>query len=290
MRFVLDTNQAGRFLSQKRLSSDQRKATVIVIAPLVWAEIVVGHRQRESRVRAIAEYDLEFGNDVREVYRVIASMDEDAIRDFRPFVPRNSAVHQQLLQSFEQPSQQMIQYAQEIRSDASADAMNLARALHGYRKEFRDRRSRGENLDAVEPYNSINEVVAQHLHSRSRMMQQFVGESLRGEFTSSGGLSIDERAEVILRNPYMQRFLRSVLCFHIGYANCWMNSELNRIDPSSNRNDYTDMTLPLYAEDGDIMVTNDRYLRATVGAIDPEQRITVKTWDECVELLAAFPT
>jgi hypothetical protein len=47
-------------------------------------------------------------------------------------------------------------------------------------------------------------------------------------------------------------------------------------DPSPTRDDWTDVTLPLYAADGDLLVSEDTKLRTALSIIDPSGKVTAK--------------
>ena len=52
------------------------------------------------------------------------------------------------------------------------------------------------------------------------------------------------------------------------------------IDPTVGRDDWTDVVLPLYAADDDVILTNDQVLAELVRFVDPHEQIRALTVDE----------
>ena len=66
-----------------------------------------------------------------------------------------------------------------------------------------------------------------------------------------------------------------ILYYVISYSRAWADQAHN-FDPSSTRDDWTDITLPLYAADGNIILTADNKLRTAIRMIEPSGAVLVK--------------
>ena len=89
--------------------------------------------------------------------------------------------------------------------------------------------------------------------------------------------------DAILANSSLRRFLRLELTYGLAYGDCWNSTEMNNIgDLQAGRNDVTDIMLALYARDGDTIVTNDQRFRRAFRFIDPDEKVCLATWSDCV--------
>ena len=64
-----------------------------------------------------------------------------------------------------------------------------------------------------------------------------------------------------------------MLFYVFSWNRLWTEERLN-FDPSATRDDFVDITLPFYACDGDIILTEDGKLRDAVGEIEPTGKVT----------------
>lgn len=77
----------------------------------------------------------------------------------------------------------------------------------------------------------------------------------------------------VMANPFMGRMWKSVLFFIVSWARQWQDQRKN-FDPSFDRDDYVDMTLPLYAAQGDVILTADSKLKMIIAAVEPAGSVT----------------
>jgi hypothetical protein len=78
----------------------------------------------------------------------------------------------------------------------------------------------------------------------------------------------DDLYNAVMQNQYLGNFFKTVLYFLISFSRAWQDQTHN-FDPSDQRDDWTDITLPLYAARGDFILTADKKLRNAVAMIDP---------------------
>lgn len=279
MRIVIDTNEAAALARSTAQGALNRKRITVVLPPLVWAEILLSpyHKQRLS---ALAEYDLMFGIDLHEVYEHLSCLSEEQITSFDPVISPNSVRHEKLLLSLLQSPDELIDQARRLKNKAAAGMANTAAHIQAFNKIYKDAQSRGQ-LTTAQKFVTIDDAM--------QTIGKWLETQLVSDVTSDGGrpmrtASAESLYRAVLSNMYLDRFMRLLVCQHVGYGHAWHDETLN-IDPSANRNDYTDMTIGLYAGDGDIIVTRDTILRNAIRHIDPQGQVTVKTWEECTEIV-----
>jgi hypothetical protein len=91
----------------------------------------------------------------------------------------------------------------------------------------------------------------------------------------------DSMFAAVWENPLLRRFLRLQALVNLGYANVWEVPQLNR-GVRRNNDDVPDVSLVLYARDGDTILTADS-IRERIVLADVEKCIRVSTWDEWLE-------
>lgn len=279
MRVVIDTNEVASVVRTSGLSALQTQQITVVLPPLVWAEIVLSpyHKQRLS---ALAEYNLMFGMDLHEVHAHLSCLSEEQIASFDPVISPNSVCHGRLMLSMLQSPDELIDQARRLKNDAAEGMAHMATHIQHLNKNYKDAKSRGQ-LPAAQKFDTIDdamEAIGKGLETK-----------LLHDVTSDGGRSMrassaESLYQAVMSNMYLGRFMRLLVCVHVGYGHLWMDEKLN-IDPSANRNDYTDMTIGLYAGHGDTIVTRDTKLGNAIRHIDPQGKTTVKTWEECAASL-----
>jgi trehalose/maltose hydrolase-like predicted phosphorylase len=79
----------------------------------------------------------------------------------------------------------------------------------------------------------------------------------------------DELYAAVMQNPYLSRFFKTMLYYTISFSRAWDDThQEHNFDPEEKRDDWTDITVPLYASSGDLIVTADKKLRGAVAMID----------------------
>lgn len=72
----------------------------------------------------------------------------------------------------------------------------------------------------------------------------------------------------VMQNQYFGNFFRTILYFSISFSRAWKDP-IHNFDPTDQRDDWTDITLPLYAAKGDFILTADKKLRNAIAMIEP---------------------
>ncbi|MCA9120559.1 MAG: hypothetical protein H6822_13980 [Planctomycetaceae bacterium] len=278
MRLVLDTNQVSKLVHAPSVGGRPN----VVIPPLVWAEILLAPAcHHKERIRAIVECNVVFGMDVPDVYQRLCGLTEEEIRQFDPVFATDSDEHHRLVASFSAPRDALLARARELKQGAAEGAKHLSDRLAHYRREDHIAKSKREERNYERKFTDIDDADERFVSGDSAPFRtRFVQDVTDGGSRSIRASSKQSFYNAVLQNSQFRRFLQLIITFDLSYANHWADDCLNRLDPSENRNDFTDMTLPLYARDGDTVLTNDGFLRKAIRHVDPNGNVSLSTWDE----------
>jgi len=78
----------------------------------------------------------------------------------------------------------------------------------------------------------------------------------------------DDLYNAVMGSQHLGNFFKTILYYLISSSRAWQDQGHN-FDPSDQRDDWTDITLPLYAARGDLILTDDKKLRNAVAMIEP---------------------
>lgn len=281
MRCAIDANQIAELARPSRLTPEEKREITLALPPLVWEEYLLRSRPQQG-LRELASYNIRFGIGVWDALESVRLLTDAQIRGFEPFVPKNSSLQKKLLADLRNCDQSMITLAQENKALRKLDNRQIATTVRANAKNERDARSRGESLALIEDMKDINECLRV-----SRNAFVGAGEPLlsaeSNRATSTDPLeSFRPLPDAALENPYLARFFRMFSAQISAFQGMWANKDLN-ITASENRNDFTDMSLALYANDGDIILTNDAKFRRLFEHCEPERRVRVMTWQQYLE-------
>ena len=283
MRLIVDSNQADpiRF-NYKKLPKKDRPT--LVIPQRIWAELLIG-READARRRALAKFPLMFGMDVADIFDELALLSEDAIRDFVPIFPKSSHEHEVLLNSFQYPYPAQLKMAEEMRAHGAGDRQRILDNLRLLRKTHRDQdnaaKSRGEKRE-YEEWHSIEDGTHHLFKKAGAPYKTWLINEVSTDATDNpraiAAKSGESMFDAAWDNPLLRRFLRLQALVNLGYADVWEDPKLNRA-VRIKHDDVPDVSLVLYARDGDTILTADS-IRDRIQIADVEKSIQVSTWDE----------
>jgi hypothetical protein len=277
MRLIIDTNQASRYVDNAAC-----RLCTVVVPPLVWAEILAapsGCRQRS--LEAIGKHTILFGMDMAAIHDRLRDATEDEIRAFDPVSDGSSCEHTAARLNFLSPRPELFERANQLKRESLQFSAIVDGSLKQNAQERRALRSRGEKQNAGCKFETIDEADCRLISGEDApVRKQFVDDVTEGGARTIRALSHDSFYSAVLENPAFRRFLRYYLTLLLAFGDCWADEELNRVGPSRKRNDITDMMLPLYARDGDAIVTCDGYFRKAFRFIDPGEKVRLAEWDE----------
>jgi hypothetical protein len=280
-RLILDTNQASSiYKNEAPLDFDP----IIVVPPLTWAEMLNGSRQLGIKlVQAVAQYKVLFGMDLTSIHNHLANFTESEIQSFEPIYPDDSDEHLCRLLTLHKPTELHFKRAKELKQQSIEHAASFETLFSENKKQERDKKSRGE---AVEQVRFVN--------LKDAMQQLFYGSEplYRAGFvqmvTDDGTLPLKSKTpesffDAVLKNPMLRRCLCVHAIISLGYAGVWNDAQFN-VSVSQNRNDVADTHLPIYARDGDTILTEDAMLRRAFREADPKKAVKLATWTEVIGL------
>lgn len=290
MRLIVDSNQADPIRSTyKKL--DKGKYPTLVIPYLVWCEMLEG-RDAEIRRQALNEFPLLFGLGFEEISYTLANLSESQIRDFVPIYSEGSPLHNKIASAFVDPPDDKINEAKSGRANRKKHRQQMTINLPQLRKVHRDQdataKSRGEIVENV-PWSNIHDGEAQKqlFLNEDGLFRKFFLDDVRtdsdGDQRTVLAKSDNDLFDAAWDNPMLRRYLLLRAVVQLGYSqNVWSDKRLNR-PPSEQHDDEPDVSLVLYAEDGDTILTADENIRYSIRHIDPKSRVKLSTWDEWLE-------
>ncbi len=286
MRFVIDTNQVSAVARTVEFDGTQYQDVTIVLPPLVWAETTLG-ANAQHRLCQLGKYRVLFGMDEDAVWTDVSRLTDKEIPHFVPIIPIHTSYHELLSQSLTQRIPILYDQARRIREYHRELEALATQKIRLARKSYRDAKSRGEQVILADDYETIQEAMGIYGRDAKSPIGQVVLASVGKATHGQACIRSDEALyAAVLANPYLSRFCRLVLCTKLGWAKAWKNNALN-VDMSENQHDYPDMSLVLYARDGDTIVTADDQLTLRIRHIEPKERIAVASWNECLRRMSA---
>ncbi len=273
MRLVIDTNQISEIRRTKVLTPSQKKRITLVLPPLVWAEGV--QYQNGRGLRCLLEYNLRFGRDVSDVLSDAATGTDAQLRQVDSLVRKGSTGHRNCLRDLMSCSPERLLRAREIKDDNLADMDHYDGLFRVACKQGCEAKPRGQGIQLIENVCSLEAVIAElgnRLNTPFRAPDDSAPARTTLELLMSG-------------NVRLVNFVRFHLCLILARTGVWKNPKLNFAGPCGKRDDIPDMVLPLYAAEGDVIVTADAKFRRLFAMVDRMEQIRVMTWHECVTML-----
>ncbi|MEK6676870.1 MAG: hypothetical protein AABZ47_14595 [Planctomycetota bacterium] len=245
--------------SRKWLTPSQKRRITLILPPRVWSEASLGPSPIE-RLTGLTEFVLRFGMEWGHVSRVARTLTDAQLASFQPIVPNKSRLHRSFLNLLMNGTEFVAEDARQMKQEVLSTNEDVSSFIAADNKQTRDALSRGENIVLVRDVLDID-----HVKQNVSNCEWF-------------GLSY-ERIRI---NPILHRCVKLYVHVHLGYANCWRDKTLN-VTVGPGRDDFTDISLALYAADGDVILTADKKFGDAFRSIDPHRRVEIKTWDEVIK-------
>jgi len=264
MPLVVDTNQA------LRLPSGRKRDWVLRLSPYVMAEVLLRGDPAPTLER-LSIFRFRLGLDLLDVMIQLSQLSAKEIRVFQPFA---------------RPGQK---YRQDY--DAIVSAMERVRPTHiewaKYNKESHRRYMSTLSSSALQFRKSLRKLglakvkhttFAEALSEYASDTESFLGSVVVSSITNGGTRPIqtqpDKLFKAVMENQYLGRFFRAKLAYILSISHVWKDQRLKK-DPTRKYDDMTDITLLLYAADGDLILSNDNYLSRLVALIEPKGSVKV---------------
>lgn len=258
MPLVVDTNQA------LLLPSGKKRGWTVSLSPYVLAEILLRGDPTPTLERLRA-FDIRLGLQTLDVMLQLARLSPQDIIAFEPFAQSGQTYrenYEAILSAVDYPRPAHINWARYIKRSH----LQFGYTLFGLARQFR-RHLRERGMAKVK-YGTFGEALEKHASSPDSFLRETViAESITNDGTRPTQTQPDELSKTVLENQYLRRFFHTLLAYILCASRVWKDQELN-LDPSPTRDDMTDVILPLYAGDGDVIVTNDTKLSLLVSLIE----------------------
>ncbi len=273
MRLIIDSNQICRFPNTTDLSKFTGKYDGVTLAPYVLAEVIISERRAEYLSR-IHTFDVKLGIEPDYMGKLVAESSEQEVLAFEPFLQESHAFYIDYERAMSNPSSDDIISATRMKDRN----LQICAALRDAAKMYRQLAQKDENIKHLR-FRNMKEAVSSEFGNGNKSFLSLHVSS----FISGGGernVVVSNRLfDVVMRNQHLRRFFSVFFYYSLAMFHLWENQTSN-VDPSEDRDDWTDLSLPLYAKDGDIIVSEDRLLRKAIKTVEPDGRIVAKSWKE----------
>jgi len=289
MRLIVDSNQTDpiRFTHQKL---EKRAYPTLVIPHLVWVELLEGP-DAEKRRRALQKFPLLFGMEMGTILDELANRSEYKIRCFVPVYSERSPVHKRITNTFVHPTRDQARAAAEVRDDGRAYRQRILENLPLLHKYHRSRdmaaKARGEALEYTN-WHTIRDgehdlFLKEGAPYRQWLIEE-VGTDANGKPRRIASKTGNAMFDAAWDNPIFRRFLQLQALVNLGYAQkVWEDPGLNRL-PRMKHDDLPDISLVLYARNGDTILTADN-IKERIRHVDEEKSVNLSTWDDWLRSL-----
>jgi hypothetical protein len=258
---VVDTNQAIRM---KVLPEPSLGANIegISLSPFVLGELLRSNNRRP--LENLAKYPVRIGMSPGEVMDLIARRRRSQIVTCRPFLNLPTMQVREYLLSPSLQQDREREFVDTVKTHIDTTGKVLRSAAEKVRNAIR---RRGGNPRDYK-FDGMADARQRLANGRKNVL-----ESLLLQFVSDGG-SRDIRANPralytgAMANPYLRHYLHTFLWYTVSILQSW-SSQFAKWNRVIENNEWTDMTLPLYAAPGDIVLTDDGTVRKAVSAVSP---------------------
>lgn len=266
MHIVLDTNQIWKLSEPDQIRTKVSGFRGISVAPFVIAEILLRSDPEPAKAR-LRKFPLRYGLETTDAFERMALMSESEIVAFEPFLQTGDLVNAHDFYLFlKHPCAGQVEQARFVKNENRQFCASMAGKAQQLRKNFRDKGTQTPRFADIA-----------HMLSETRSFQRaLIFESISNGSKRSVSLSNEELYQAVMQNQYLARFFKTLLYYIVGWSRWWAD-QVHNFDPSGNEDDWTDITLPLYAADGDVIATADQRLVNAVRMIEPSKLVTTKT-------------
>lgn len=268
MQLVIDTNQASL------LPGGGGRCLAVSLSPYVLSEILL-RTDPEPTLRLLRSYDVRLGLTTPDVMRQLAGLSPQEIRAFEPFpVPgRMYGQDYELMREVLYVVKPLhLGWARRVKDEHFRYCGSLIEMAKRFRTHLRERGK------ASQKFASFGEA----LLALSSSPDSFLGSVILGSITDGWNrptqIPPDQLFLAALSNEHLARLFKAQLAYYLCISRLWKDQGLN-FDPSADRDDMTDITLPLYAADGDLIVTNDAKLTLIISLIESERKVRTSRAD-----------
>lgn len=262
---VVDTNQVSRgyaLFSSNRCDDFEG----ISLSPLVLCELL--HSNNRQPLNDLLRWPVRLGMTPGEVMTSIATCRRSRIVDFIPFHQRTP---QQVRALLDPANKNLKEFEQKASNHIHAWEKNMKIAIPQLRRAINALISQGL-LDRWPKFADVTQIL-DHL---SNGVNSPVGRFIEQGVYRGGNHTVRANPKALFTgtkaNPYLWRYYRTILWYVLSYSSVW-GKQADRANRPPKDNDWTDLTLSLYAAPGDVILTEDKMTRLAVSAVNPDREI-----------------
>lgn len=269
MNLIIDCNQASR------LPTDRAKTKLysLSLSPKVLAEIFL-RTDPIPTLERIKHYHFKVGLEIADVMSELSRMPLEEIALFQPFYSQRKTYQQDyegLIAGIHKPTPDHAVWARKTKA-ANHQICNQfiaqSQLARGAMREVmhENRKQAGIfNVPADGKPSSYEAFLPYEKPNSGNLSFTVLSQSLRGY-----GCEVNQIEQIygaVMCNSYLRRFFRCLEAYFIGRAGGWKDQE-NNFSPSPQQDDVTDILLPLYAADGDAIITEDKMITKLVRLVE----------------------
>lgn len=263
MKGVIDTNQSSSLPLQYKFTGPNQPKKKITLPPFVFGEILL-RANPDPTLKLLRQFEVQFGLDIGETIRSFSALPEDRMNRFTPFVnPLFARHYARLYSALDFVTDEHRNWARKTKADHLAFCGQMAREGLAFR-----RRAVGQGAQPAK-FNDLNDAINRTPFFRNVVVQSMTNAGQRPTNVANP----DRLYATVMANPFLGRMWKSILFWHVSWSRNW-NDQAKNFDASGKRDDWVDMTLPLYAADGDIILTADAKVKMAVAASEPQDAVT----------------
>lgn len=269
MNLIIDCNQASRLPTDRA----KTKPHSLSLSPKVLAEIFLRTNPIPTLER-IRHYHFKVGLDIADVMLELSRMPPEEITSFEPFYSQRKTYQQDyegLIAGIHKPTPDHAAWAaktKEANLEMCAQLIAQSQLARKAMKEVvREHRKQLEmyNVSAEEKPSSYEVFLPYETPNSGNLSFTVLSQSLHGYGCEAN--RIEQIYGAVMSNPYLRRLFRCLEAYFVGRAGGWKDQE-NNFSPSLRQDDVTDILLPLYAADGDAIITEDKMITKLVGLVE----------------------
>jgi hypothetical protein len=229
----------------------------------VFGKILLRPNPEPTLVR-LREFDIQFALDIGETLQSFSQLSENDMAKFTPFANTYFLKHYaELYSALTEVTGKHLKWAQETKARHLKFCADIAGNGEAARERIRREGGRREK------FANIGEALTGNLFFKDAVI----------ECITNGGQRQTQIAErerlynATMNNPFLGRMWKSILFCFVSWARLWEDQLLN-FDPAPDRDDWVDMTLPLYACEGDVILTADKKLKSIIASVESAGSVT----------------
>jgi hypothetical protein len=277
LAIILDSNQAGKFCDRVQKESKLLSLDV-TLPPNVLAELILWRKQPSlSQLYALRP---RVGFHLGDVMSTLARSNEDEVLAFQPFPSSttiNSELYDDLVNALKGPSPQQHQWATEYKAKNKIFCGLMRKKALNFRKLLKEKISAGM-IQGDPKIVSIEDA----LNKLGVGANSFVGNIVNSTISEGGKRQVniidpEKLYHAVMANTFVGGLYKTILFYILSYSRIWDHEykHLN-FDPTAKRDDWVDMTIPLYAAPGDTILTQDNKLTDAIATVYGEGNLIVK--------------